>query len=185
MTNTSFSEIEGKRVIILGDVGTGKTSLVRRLLIEAIEKYLKDLTVIDMAPPRMSINGETIGGHLLEKPDQRVRYLAPKEVWPPRLKARDPEELISLAEKNREEIEVLLATYSKEPSEILFVNDVSIYLQRGDIETLWGALSKARTLVVNSYFGERLSDDHGTGISTREKNEVLALAERMDMVIRL
>lgn len=114
-----------------------------------------------------------------------MRYLAPKEVWPPRLKAKNPGELISLAERNCEGIEALLVRYSEEPSEVLFVNDVSIYLQAGDLETLWGALSKAGTLVVNSYLGERLNDDQGTGISTRERNEVLALAERMDMVIRL
>ena len=185
MTSISFKQAKGKRVLILGDVGTGKTSLTQRLLREALEEGATGITVIDMAPGKIVVNDAPIGGYLLDKPDSRVRYLAPKDVKAPRLTAKNPEELIELAEKNRIEIESLLDTFSRNPGNILFVNDASIYLQRGNLNTLWAALLKAKTLVINSYLGERLKSDQGTGISAREKDLVLELVSKMDVVIKL
>ncbi len=143
------------------------------------------ITVIDMAPSRIVVDGESIGGHLLDEPDTRVNYLAPVDVKAPRLTAKNPIELVEIADRNWREIDVILDYFSNNPTDALFVNDASIYLQKGDLNRLWAALSKAKTLIVNAYFGERLKSDQSTGISARERDHVKALASRMDKVIRL
>jgi len=43
----------------------------------------------------------------------------------------------------------------------------------------------AETVVANGYLGERLRGDFGTGVSLRERDLVLKLADKMDEVIRL
>ena len=185
MTSISFNQIRGKSILIIGEVGTGKTRLTLRLMNEAIEMDVKDITVIDMAPKAINVNGSSIGGLLLEKPDPRIRYMAPKEIKTPRLTARNAEELLELADKNKLEIDVLLNAFNKNPSKVLFVNDVSIYLQRGELERILGVFSKAETIVANGYLGERLREDFSTGVSLRERNLILKMADKMDKVIRL
>ena len=171
--------------MIMGEVGAGKTTLTLRLLREALEESAGPITVIDMAPKAIKVEGGTVGGRLLNEPDSRVRYMAPREITAPRLTARDAGELIKLAEKNWAEIDKLLEAFSADPCEVLFVNDISIYLHGGRLGSLLAALSKAKTVVANSYMGERLKEDFGTGVSLRERDLVLKLAENMDLVIRL
>ena len=185
LTDISFNKVRGRRVLIVGEVGSGKTRLTRRLLTEALAGGRGNVSVIDMAPKPLNVNGLLAGGALLQEPDPRVRYLAPKEVKAPRLSARDAGELIEFADQNRKEIEGLLEDFLREPTEDLFVNDVSIYLQRGDLERLWKAFSAAYTVVANGYLGERLAHDFGSGLSEREANLMRRLAGRMDEVIRL
>ena len=185
MTSISFSQIKGKSILIIGEVGTGKTRLTQQLMNEAIEMGVKGITVIDLAPKAINVNGSSIGGLLLEKPDQRIRYMAPKEIKTPRLTARNAEELLELADKNKLEIDIILNAFNMTPSEVLFVNDVSIYLQRGELEKLLGAFSRAKTVVANGYLGERLREDFSTGVSLRERSLILKMADRMDKVIRL
>jgi GTPase SAR1 family protein len=174
------------KVLIVGDVGTGKTALTRRILTEAVHiGFKRDITVIDMAPGATVINGLPVGGKLLSSSDFNVRLLEAKDIKTPRLSAHDHEELLRLADHNRDEVEKLMDKFVAEPTKILFINDVSIYLQRGDLERLWGALEKADTVVVNGYLGEKLRSDLGTGISERERRLMEGLAARMDIVISL
>ncbi|MGQ9680746.1 MAG: energy coupling factor transporter S component ThiW [Candidatus Bathyarchaeia archaeon] len=181
----SYEGFRGRKVLIQGDVGSGKTALTRRLLTEALTKEApSDITVIDMAPEGVVRDGVVIGGRLLKSPNKGVRLLN-AEIYTPRLTAKTPGELQELADLNREKVEELFEAFIEEPSRILFINDVSIYLQRGDLEKLIGTINKAETVIVNGYYGERLREDLGTGISMREKNMMEELARRMEVVIRL
>lgn len=181
----SYEGFRGRKVLIQGDVGSGKTALTRRLLTEALTKEApSDITVIDMAPEGVVRDGVVIGGRLLKSPDKGVRLLN-SEIYTPRLTAKTPGELQELADLNREKVEELFEAFIEEPSRILFINDVSIYLQRGDLEKLIDTINKAETVIVNGYYGERLREDLGTGISMREKSMMEELARRMEVVIRL
>ena len=186
ISSLSFSDALGKKVLIMGDVGAGKTVLTRHVLLEAIEKeYGDNITVIDMAPRATTVKGLSVGGLLMTPEDSGVRYLEAEDIRTPRLSAKDGEELMELADYNRKEIEKLLDKFDASPTAVLFINDVSIYLQRGDIDRLWSAIEKAETVVANGYSGEKLKEDFGTGFSNREKRMMERLASRMDIAIRL
>lgn len=183
MQSFSMSEIVGLKTLIVGDVGVGKTRLTRRLLGEELEMNLERVTVIDMAPDVVNIEGVSVGGALLGAYKGDIRLLRSNDIKTPRLSAKSPEELLQLADHNRREIEGLLDVFDTEPSETLFVNDVSIYLQSGKLERLWDTIKLAETVVVNGYFGTRLEEDLGTGVSARERRLMEELASRMDKVV--
>ena len=166
----------------------GKTKLTAELLEEAVKQgHSGEITVIDMAPEAGLYEGKSIGGRLPEVTDtcRLVRYLSPLKIETPRLRAKTPGELISMARLNEERIKVLLDEYLERPSPILFVNDVSIYLQSGSIDLILITANRAGTFVANGYYGERLSADLGTGVSERERALMDALASEMDLVISL
>ena len=170
----------------MGDVGTGKTELTRCLLLEAVEAgYDRSITVIDMAPRATTIRGLSVGGVLVNPEDLGVRYLSVDDIRTPRLSAKNAEDLVRLADYNKNEIEKMLEEFVAHPTGILFINDISIYLQRGDLERLWSTLEKAETVVANGYMGEKLKDDFGTGFSAVEEEMMEKLADRMDVVIPL
>ena len=173
------------RTIILGDVGTGKTLLTRRLLREALEKTDGPVTALDFAPPVKVLSGVKVGGFLVEVEHPRLRHLKSSLIETPRLSARSGDELVRLADHNMRITAAMLREFNRSPTEVLFVNDASIYLQRGEIDRLWRAFEAAETVVTNGYYGERLKADHETGLSSRERTLMEELASRMDRVIRL
>jgi len=158
------------------------------LLEEAVELgYSEDITVVDMAPETEVVEGRSIGGRLSELTGvcREVRYLAPDKVETPRLKATSPDHLLSMVQMNAERIEPLLEAYLATPSPVLFVNDVSIYLQSGSLEIVLEAARQAETFIANGYYGEFFSHDHGTGVSEIERDLMDRLASHMDEIIRL
>lgn len=178
----------GKKALIMGDVGTGKTKLTVELLEEAVELgFSRMITVIDMAPEAEVVEGRTVGGRLSEftRSHREVRYLMPPKVETPRLTASSAEELLSLARLNVERIRPLLEEYVAAPSLILFINDISIYLQSRSVDTVLRAAGRAETFIANGYYGGYFSQDHGTGVSRRERDLMDLLASHMDIVIRL
>lgn len=182
-----FQDFLGRKVLIRGDVGAGKTKLTAKLLREAIALgYSREITVIDMAPEMEIIDGKPIGGRLLESDRPRdIRYLAPLRVEMPRVKAASAEELRHLIHLNAERIRPLLEAYLKAPTPILFINDVSIYLQSGCLHPLTDVIESAETAIINGYYGEYLAEDLGTGISEVERRLMEYLASSMDIVINL
>jgi hypothetical protein len=172
----------------MGTVRTGKTKLTVDLLEEAVEFGGSEaVTVVDMAPETEIVGGKSVGGRLSEftEANEKVRYLAPRRVETPRLKASSAEELLSMVRLNAERISPLLEAYLTSPTPVLFVNDVSIYLQSGSADLVIRSVKRAETFVANGYYGEYFSEDLGTGVSTVERELMDLLASHMDIVIRL
>jgi hypothetical protein len=180
----SLNDLVGRKTLILGEVGAGKTRYTKTLLMEARSKGLGPITVIDMAPQPTKVGDTSVGGFLIEV-DTEVRVLRCDDIKTPRLSARNAKELMELALSNHVEIELLLEEFNREPTPVLFINDVSIYLQVGGLANLWDTINKAETVIVNGYFGDKLSDDRGTGVSEHERSLMEELASRMDKVIWL
>ncbi len=178
-------EIIGRKILILGDIGSGKTRLTARIILELIRAgYADEITIIDMAPPRI----KGAGGRLREYTGSNIKvkkYLEPVEVYAPRLQSRTTDEALRLAEKNREAIEPLIEEYLKSPTNILIINDLTIYLHAGSLEKILECVRRSNTMVANAYYGEKLSLNHGEVISIREKKLVEELIKYMDTVIRL
>ena len=184
----SLQELQNRKTVIIGDLGTGKTKLTARLLDEAVQKGLSNkVAAIDMAPPRFLMKNQQAGGQLEDftPSTKKVRYLKVVGIKAPRLMARNPEELLLLAKSNRHLIDRSLGDYLENPSAILFINDVSIYLQTGKVEKIYEVMNMAETFIANGYYGEKLAEDMGTNVSKSEREGMNRLTSSADIVIRL
>ena len=184
----SVNEILGRKILIVGDVGTGKTAFTAQILKKLIDFGLKnEITIIDMAPKTLFFSGKRIGGRLDEYTNlvQKVKYLIPAVVYPPRLASKNSRELLYFAKENLKNIDPLINEYLKIPTKILIINDVSIYFHAGDLDKILQCVNRAETFIANSYYGETLKNDFGTGISRRERNLVEQLMKYMSKIFRL
>jgi len=182
------NEILGRKVLIVGDVGTGKTALTVQIFEKLIDLGLgNDITIIDMAPKTFFISGKRVGGKLDEYTDlvKKVKYLAPSVVYAPRLTSKSSQELLHLVKENVKNLDPLIDEYIRNPTKILIINDLSIYFHAGDLSKILQCLSKAETFLANSYYGKTLKNDFNTGVSYRERDLVKKMMRYMDRVIML
>lgn len=176
-------DVLGKKVLIIGEAGSGKTRLAAQLLQKLmVDLNPEEITAIDLAPEREG----SIGGKLTDyvKLPRAVRYLSPGEVYKPRLAGDSPEKVLCYAELNRRNMEPLLNEFIRNPTNVLIINDVTLYLHSGELETVLKCAKKAKTFLATAYYGSKLAEDLGTEISLRERQLVDELASLMDLVIR-
>ncbi|MCS7110429.1 MAG: hypothetical protein NZ956_03045 [Candidatus Caldarchaeum sp.] len=179
----NIPELLGKKTVIVGEAGTGKT----KLLAEILGKLYRllgpcKITVIDLAPEKIS----GIGGPLTHHIDTTAfHYLRPDVVYAPRLMACNAEDVIKYATHNAEKSKELFEQYLKRPTEVLAVNDMTIYLHAGETDQLIKVFEKAATFLATAYYGEKLAHDFGTGLSRREKEKLEKILEKVDNVVRL
>ena len=177
-------EILGKKVLILGEAGSGKTKLAAQLLRELMMLVNpEEITVIDLAPQRV---GE-IGGKLIDyvNVNSRVRYLSPQNVYTPRLAGASPKQVLYYAELNRKNMEPLLNRFIRNITEVLVLNDVTLYLHSGKLETVLKCVRLAKTFLATAYYGSKLAEDLGTGISSKERQLTDKLATSMDLTLKI
>jgi hypothetical protein len=177
----------GRRLLIVGDVGSGKTAMTARLLAEAVSMFdSNDIAVIDMAPEKRYFNEVAVGGRLADfmRTQVGLRVLVPaRKVGAPRIEGRTASDVLRLAQLNAQSIDQLLDRYFASPSPILFMNDVSIYLQAGEPRRLLEVFASAKTMVANSYEGSALQDDHESGVSRHEREGLAVLKKAVDKVL--
>lgn len=183
-TKLQGKDIVGKKVLLLGESGSGKTKLAAKLLQELMMLTKPEkVTVIDLAPKRT----EKIGGKLTDYVDltSKARYLSPKKVYTPRLAGTSPEKVLHYAELNKKIMEPLLKDFIKNPTETIVINDVTLYLHVGELETVLKCIRLAKTFLATAYYGSKLAEDLGTGISSRERQLTDKLATFMDLVVKI
>lgn len=189
LSDLHFSQVQGRKLLILGDVGSGKTALTTRMISEAVSSNTAtDVTVIDMAPERRKFKDIFIGGRITDFLDPKTSahlLLSTRKLHAPRIEGHTATEIINFARANAESIEELLESYLASPTPILFINDVSIYLQAGETRRLLKTVKAAETFVANAYQGTTLADDRHSGISKRERLGLNVLKSAMDKVIIL
>jgi len=165
-----------RRTLIAGDVNTGKTRLTQRILDALTAAGLAaDIAVIDLAPSRT----QGVGGKF-NIGDDRVDYRTTRIV-PPRLTARHEDHALELARRNARAVEDLLEIYHRQPRPLLLVNDATLYLQAGALETFLALLATASTAVVNAYQGRHFPD---SALTRRERHMTDLLASHCDCTIR-
>ena len=147
-TQLTPTEIIGKRVLILGEVGSGKTALIAGI----IQKLMlltgpKDITVIDMAPEAI---GE-IGGRLSKylSLSSELRYLSPAKVYAPRTMSLTKAQVVEYAKLNRDAMVQLLDDFLKRPTKILTVNDITLYLHLGRLAKIISCIRSAETFLAS------------------------------------
>jgi len=171
--------------MIVGDVNTGKTHLTQRILDVYCQIGEGGVAVVDLAPDippaflKDDISG--IGGRLRLPGNQRARYYH-CSLHAPRIEGKNEEEAMALATQNAHRIESLFEQALAQKTDVLFVNDCSLYLQAGKVEKMLLWVRSARTAIVNGYHGKTL----GRGIlSSREREEMEVMMKHGDRVIRL
>ncbi len=178
MAEIHLADYLSRKTLILGDVNTGKTTLMRKML-EAL-LYRPDLggriAIVDMAPeiPEKLAKERGmvgVGGKLPPPEGHDILYLG-GHFEPPRLSSKTEEEAIEKARQNRRKIEGLFGRLDFQSRDILLVNDVSIYLQAGTAEDLTRWLDQSPTVIVNGYWGRSLG---GGMLTERERTETAKL----------
>lgn len=183
LTKINLDEIIGKKVLIVGEVKRGKTRLTAKILDALVQKFeAKDITVIDMAPTTTKDIGASLSSYTNSV--NKVKYLRPSFIRAPRLEGRTKEEVVALAEFNKNCIEPLIDHFLSNPTLVLIINDISIYLHRGDLSKIFQCMDKSSTFIANSYYGS-FFNDKGSGISEVEIAKVEELARKADLIVRL
>jgi len=170
-------EFRNNKTIIIGEVNTGKTAYLGEILDRFLEEGETDITVIDMAPE--SVKG--IGGKMIKAGIYAIRYFT-AQIVAPRLTGKTDQEVKMLAEHNAKLIDDIFVEYLKNPSKVLFINDISLYLQAGDLNKLLSLLSSTPTVIMNGYYGFSLG---GGKLGKRERKNMNALQKRCNNVIRV
>jgi hypothetical protein len=175
MPEIHLEDYLSRKTLILGDVNTGKTTLTKKVLEALCRRDLGGrIAIVDMAPeiPEKLANEKGligVGGKLMPPEGHDILYLG-GHFEPPRLSSKTEEEAMEKARQNRRISEGFFRKIDGQSRDILFVNDVSIYLQAGTTENLTRWLEQATTVVANGYWGERL----GGGALTRQERTEMA-----------
>ena len=177
------ADLLGKKLLVMGDINAGKTTLCRQWLTRLCAQGQGGrIVVLDLAPdiPPALAQARGLagaGGYLLPPPDSDVLDLR-THLHAPRLSSATEAEAEEKAAENARAIEALFDQLPPSGSgrDVLFINDVTLYLQAGFAADLLGNLGKAdfTTLVVNGYWGQRLGD---SALSRREREQTRRLRE--------
>lgn len=183
-TQLEPTEIIGKKVLILGEVGSGKTSLTAKAVQDlALLIQPEEITVIDMAPEAIGEIGGKLSLHM--SLDSKLRYLSPAKVFAPRTMGTSHTQVIEFARRNKNAIEPLLGDFLKTPTRTLVINDITLYLHLGKLEKIIDCVKLTDTFLASAYLGVKLKEDHGTGISVRERQAIKRLGAHMDHLVKL
>jgi hypothetical protein len=187
LLNLDIETFVHRKTLIVGDVNTGKTTLAKEILELFCLAGMEDqVVVLDLAPciPQslvMEKGLKGVGGRLIPPAKYNVLSLSTC-LKPPRLASKTEEESLTIARDNMIQIDRLLLALRQSARNILFVNDISLYLQAGNARAMMRQMENADTIVANGYLGLRL----GMGeISRREREEMGLLVDFFDLVIRL
>ncbi len=171
----TVEEFRNKKTIIIGEVNTGKTACLGEILDRFMEAGATEIAVIDMAPERV----KGIGGKMRTECFGSISYYT-AQIVAPRLMGKTEHEVQMLAEHNVKLIDNIFAEYLKNPCKVLFINDVSLYLQAGDPNKLFSLFDSSPTVIINGYYGYSLG---GGKLGKRERENMNALRKRCDRVI--
>ncbi len=176
-----LEKLIGRKTIIYGEVGRGKTRLLEQLIERLVQAgFSEEITVIDMAPQRI---GRAGGPLMISR--LRLRYLRPDIVYAPRIQSSNAEQVLQYVKHNVARITMLLKAYLENPTRILAINDLTIFLQGGELDDLLTVINHAQTFIGTAYYGTELDEDYGSGVSERERRLINILLGFMDNLIRL
>jgi len=176
LLNLRFKDLIGKKVVITGEVGVGKTKLLAALIDEAALEVGLRVIVLDLAP-EVRFGSKILGASVKTYSTRlnQVKYFRPNVVFAPRLQGRNREEVLEMAAKNASSIEPLLVALASDPPDTLFIDDLTIYLQAGKMDLITRLINAVKTFVATAYKGKKLLDDKGSSLSNLEKSRLESL----------
>ena len=184
--NLDFNRFIGYSTILYGETNTKKTYYTAKFvqfLIESKNINPKDITILDFAPKLSIIKDLKIGGKIedfYDKSSECNIISFEGEIIPPRLNANNKKELYENALKNYNKTHETLKNFNENPTSILIINDISIYLHQGNKKYILETIRKANTFFGNSYYGSSIKRNFTTFFSIKEKRSVRYLLKRVD-----
>lgn len=164
-----------RQTVIAGDVNSGKTTRTTAILELFLQAgYGPQIAILDLAPDQV----QGIGGKLPLPGDTPILHLT-DTISAPRLMGKDAAHTLELAEENRCRIERLFSIFTKQPKNILFVNDATLYLQAGSLPLLLQTLEVASTRIINMYYGNTFQDSAMTRRERRLSEGLLAASDEV------
>ncbi|MFX1338117.1 MAG: hypothetical protein ACFFDK_05880 [Promethearchaeota archaeon] len=181
-----FTQFIGYSTILYGETNTKKTYYTAKFvqfLVESKNINPKEITILDFAPELTIIKDLKIGGKIQDFYDRAIKcnnISFEGEIIPPRLNANNKKELYENALKNYDKTQETLEKFNKNPTSILVINDISIYLHQGNKKYILETIRKANTFFGNSYYGSSIKRNFATFFSIKEKRSVKYLLKRVD-----
>ena len=180
----------GQKLLILGDVNSGKTTLARTILQSFCALGLGSrIAIVDLAPAipheiAAARGVQGAGGALAADPATGVLQVHPA-LEAPRLTSSSDSQARQKAAANKQRIEAGWPHLAAAGRDILFLNDASLYLQAGSADELVAKMQGLHTVVANGYFGERLGGGELTRHERVEMERLRAWFERRGRVLVL
>ncbi len=185
-----ISTLIDRKTMIVGDINTGKTTLTRQILQQFYHSLNlgAEIVLLDLSPTlpetlALPDSKRGVGGRVIQSSTAcpGIIHLCPK-LLPPRLISSSETEAEAAARSNLDQIQILLAQYTPLRRTLLFINDISIYLQAGQATDLIIWMNQAQTVIANGYLGEQLGQGR---LSIRERQQMQILMQAFDRVILL
>ncbi len=186
-----YQDYIGHHTIIFGDVNAKKTYHTEKFIQYLIEAHFNpnDITILDFAPRSKEINGLNVGGKLRNqcKSHESCNFVNLKgDIIPLRLTARNKKELHEIVEQNYIITSEALEAFNKNPTHILIINDISIYLHYGDKKKILQAIKKTTTFFGNSYYGKSIKNPSFYSLfNIKERKNVKYIIKHLERRIKL
>lgn len=185
-TEFNFLTFINRYTFLYGETNTRKTlntALFVRYLIETRKVDNSAITILDFAPKFKDFKNIKIGGQLLDFYENCIscNYIALKgEITPPRLNAKNKNELYSNICHNYKLTNEILIKYAQNPTPYLIINDMSIYLHLGSKTQLLDIIKKSCTFLGNAYYGTLIKSKISRLVSILEKKKVEYFIKNID-----
>ena len=182
----NFGNLIGQKTLIYGETNTGKTLYTAnfvKFLIECKNFDPKEISILDFAPKLTYFNNLKIGGRVQDYFENSVKCNNIKfigEIIPPRLNAKNKNEMYSNICHNFKKIYEIIEIYNSSPTPVLIINDISLYFHMGGEKLLINTINKSNTFFGNSYYGTSIVRKFSNLLSIKEKKRVEFLIKNVD-----
>ncbi|MFW9949739.1 MAG: hypothetical protein ACFFKA_06400 [Candidatus Thorarchaeota archaeon] len=181
-----FETILDTHTLIYGETDTKKTFFTAKFvkfLLETKNIPPKEISILDFAPKLAYVKNLKIGGRIQDYYDNSMECNYIKfegEIIPPRLNAHNKKEMYYNICLNFNKIYKILEIYNKNPTSVLIVNDISLYLHLGNIKYLINTINKSNTFFGNAYYGKSISTKFSKLMTLKEKKRVEFLIKNIE-----
>ncbi|MBD3227255.1 MAG: hypothetical protein GF329_03625 [Candidatus Lokiarchaeota archaeon] len=186
-----FDSLMGKKILLYGETNTYKTyctACFAKFLLEEKEIEPNLISILEFAPNLQYIKQLKIGGKIKDYYEKSLscNYLdTEEEIIPPRLNANNRKELYHNACHNFKQTRFILQNFNNNPTPIVLINDISIYLHLGDRNNLIKIINESQTFFGNAYFGKNINQraHFATIFSLKEYMKIKHLHKNFDKSI--
>jgi hypothetical protein len=184
--NFDLSILIGKKTLIYGESNTGKTFYTAKFvqyLLEVKKINTKDISILDFAPKLAYFKNLKIGGRIHDYYENSTKCNNidfEGEIIPPRLKAKNKNEVYANICLNFNKIYEIIELYNRSPTPVLIINDISLFLHLGSNKYLINTINKSDTFFGNAYYGSSISSKFSKLLSVKEKIRVESLIKNVE-----